>query len=375
VNEDKATRYQRRRRRAGVLSLLCQATLLAGLLILDGSHQLRRIAESLIVAARLPLFLQPAGTVALSAFGLGVLMEAMGWPFVFYRTYQLERRYRLTDEPVGAWFTGQVKSGALALLLWIVGAVSAYAAMLIWPQAWWVVAGVGVAVVFVAVTNLAAVVFLPLFCRVTPLHRQPLRARLEMLARRLGVPVVDIHEWRLGDRTRRANAVLLGVGPTRRVLLSDTLLAEYSDDEIEVIFAHELAHHVHGDIWTTVVYQGALAILSFWVAAQVLGRLTAAGFLREPADAAGLPALVLCVGSVAITLAPLANAMSRRVERRADRYALDATGNRGAFIATLRRLAAQNLAEERPSRLTELFFSSHPSFARRISTATQQDER
>jgi STE24 endopeptidase len=212
-------------------------------------------------------------------------------------------------------------------------------------------------------------VLLPLFYTFTPLDRPALTARLLALAERAGTPVLGVFEWRLSDRTRKANAALAGIGATRRILLSDTLLAEHSDEEIEVILAHELAHHVHRDIWSAVALEAALIAAGLFLADRLLSVFAGSFGLRGKADIAALPLLVLATGGVSLALLPLANAFSRSHERRADRYALDTTRNAGAFISAMRRLAAQNLAEERPSRLVETLFHSHPSTSARIAAA------
>ncbi|HWJ55869.1 MAG TPA: M48 family metalloprotease, partial [Vicinamibacterales bacterium] len=205
--------------------------------------------------------------------------------------------------------------------------------------------------------------------RFTPLDREGLRVRLLELSQRAGVPVLGAFEWGLGEKTSRANAALVGAGRTRRILVSDTLLKDYSDDEIEVILAHELAHHVHHDIWT------ALALEALLVGAALFGAHLAATAPaspfgpRDPADLGALPLMILAAGVVSLLLAPVSNSWSRHNERRADRYALTLTGRADAFVSAMRRLGAQNLAEERPSLLVLWFFHTHPTMDERIASA------
>src|SRR5213076_3335946 len=126
--------------------------------------------------------------------------------------------------------------------------------------------------VIIGLTNLAPVVLLPLFYPVKPLDRDALRTRLLALAHRAGARVLGAYEWGLGGKTKKANAALAGLGSTRRILVSDTMLADYSDEEIEVVLAHEIAHHVHGDIWKGLVFESALALIGFYAASVVLGQ-------------------------------------------------------------------------------------------------------
>ena len=228
------------------------------------------------------------------------------------------------------------------------------------PDYWWLLAAVCFTAILVGLAQLAPVVLLPLFYDFKPLERPALAARLVALAERAGARVLGVFEWRVSDRTRKANAALTGIGRTRRILLSDTLLAEHSDDEIEVILAHELAHHVYRDIWTGMVLEAGLILAGCYLADVALTAFARSFGLTGKPDVAALPLLLLAGGAVSIALLPFFNAFSRLHERRADRFALDLTGNVDAFISAMRRLAAQNLAEDRPSRLVEVLFYTHP---------------
>jgi STE24 endopeptidase len=189
------------------------------------------------------------------------------------------------------------------------------------------------------------------------------------LADRAGARVLGAYEWGLGDKTKKANAALAGLGTTRRILVSDTMLADYSDEEIEIVLAHELAHHVHGDIWKGIAFESALVLGGFFLAARALDRSVAWLGLEGAADPAGLPLLLLAAGGLSVVMVPAAYAMSRAFERSADQFALELTSNPGAFVSAMRRLAAQNLAEDRPSRVVQWLFYSHPPVAERIAAA------
>jgi STE24 endopeptidase len=181
--------------------------------------------------------------------------------------------------------------------------------------------------------------------------------------------VLGVYEWSLGDKSRTANAALVGLGPTRRILLSDTLLATYTPDEIEVIIAHELAHHVHGDIWKGVILEAAQTTVALLAAHAALVWWGPALGIPGVAAIAGMPLLCLVALGISIALAPLLLAQSRRHERRADRFALDLTLKADAFVSAMRRLGSQNLADEAPSRLVEWLFHSHPPLNDRIAAA------
>jgi STE24 endopeptidase len=149
------------------------------------------------------------------------------------------------------------------------------------------------------------------------------------------------------------------------------MLADYSEDEIEVVLAHELAHHVHGDIWKGLIFESGLILAGFFASAHVLRAWVGWMGLSGPGDVAGLPLLLLTAGAVSLVMVPAAHAMSRRYERNADQFALKLTRNPAAFISAMRRLAAQNLAEEHPSKLVEWLFYSHPPIRERVAAAQE----
>ena len=368
VNEDKATRYHRLRRRASVLGTLTQ-TLCLLLLLATGASALLRDA----VAARVGHGF--VSMVAIYTIVVALILDICGLPWAFYTGVTLERRYSLSTESKARWWINHLKAGAVALVFSITAALIVLSLARWSPQRWWMIAAVVFTVILVVLAQLAPVVLLPIFYEVTPLTRESLRDRLLSLAERAGAQVLGVFEWRLSERTRKANAALAGIGRTRRILVSDTLLADHTDDEIEVILAHELAHHVHHDIWTALAVEAVLVGLGFYLADRALIRFGSALDLNGKADVAGLPLLVLAGGAVSLLLLPIVNALSRAHERRADRFALELTRNPSAFIAAMKRLAAQNLAEERPSTIVRLLFSTHPPTSSRIEAAKQWSMR
>src|SRR5437867_1641484 len=189
------------------------------------------------------------------------------------------------------------------------------------------------------------------------------------LPRRFGVPAVGVWVADQSRKSRMANAPLVGLGRTRRIVLFDTLTARFTPEEIESVLAHELGHHLHGDARRGLAVQGALMLASFWLADALLRAGAPALGLAGPADPAGMPWLALVLLALSLVALPLGNGVSRRIERQADDFALAATGNPGAFIAAMERLAELNLAERRPSRWKEFVLYSHPALERRIARA------
>jgi STE24 endopeptidase len=367
ANEDKATRYHRLQRRASILGTVLTAAVLALVLFTGTSAAIRDLVSGWFGPS---FILTVIGYVVV----LGIVLELVGLPLAFYRGVTLERRYGLSTQTTARWWIDHLKAGAISLVFAAIAALIVLSLIRWDAERWWLSAAIVFSVILVLLAQLAPVLLMPLFYDITPLTKDALRDRLLALANKAGTHIAGVFEWRLSDRTKKANAALAGIGRTRRILLSDTLLAEHSDDEIEVILAHELAHHVYRDIWSAIVVETVLIALGCFAADRVLAMFAMSAGLEGKGDVAGVPLLVLAAGAVSLALMPVSNALSRAHERRADRYALKMTGNAPAFIAAMKRLAAQNLAEEEPSRLVQVLFHTHPPIAARIAAARAYTE-
>ncbi len=221
--------------------------------------------------------------------------------------------------------------------------------------------------------NLAPVLLFPLFFKFKPLENADLNERLQKLCERVKTRVRGVWEWKLGEKSSRANAALVGWGNTRRILLADTLLENYTPEEIQSILAHELGHHVHADIWRGLVLEATLTFASFYAVHRALLFATPRFGFQGMADFANLPVLMLVGAAVSLVALPIANAFSRHMERAADRFALRMTRDREAFVSSLEKLGLQNLAERKPNRWIEFVFYSHPPVEKRLALAREME--
>ena len=313
--------------------------------------------------------------LAVMVLVLGVGYRLLSLPLGWLGGFWLPRRYGLLHQSLARWTWDAAKAaligGALGLL-----AVEIVYGLMRWSPWWWLWSA-GVFLVGYALLALVAPVWLvPLFYRLTPLPDGPLKSRLLALAARVGVPVTGVWVVDQSRKSRTANAAVTGLGRTRRILLFDTLLDTFTPDEVEAVLAHELAHQLHGDIRRGLLVQGALTLVTFWVASWALRAGGAWLGLDGPADIAGLPLLGLVVLAVGLAALPVANGWSRHVEHSADRFALETLGEGAgpgpaAFIGAMERLATLNLAERDPHPVEEFFLYSHPPIGRRIAYARQ----
>ncbi|HEX4663658.1 MAG TPA: M48 family metallopeptidase, partial [Terriglobales bacterium] len=300
---------------------------------------------------------------------LTLISKALSLPLDVY-SFRLEHRFQLSNQSTKAWIIDEVKG-------WFVGLVIAtlLTELVYWIirsslQHWWLIAWAAFTALFVVFAQLAPVVLFPIFYKFVPLNDQELRNRLVKLSERAGTRVRGVYEWKLSEKSKKANAALTGLGNTRRIILADTLLQNYSHDEIEAVLAHELGHHVHGHIFKSILLQMAVTFAGFWAANEVLRYATYQAHMFDLlSDFANLPLLALVSAALSLILLPAMNAYSRYNERQADRYCWKSVPSVDPFITAMDKLSAQNLSEKSPSQLIEILFHSHPSVSRRIAAA------
>lgn len=367
MNEDKATKYHRLRRRAELLGTASAGVVLFGLVASGLSHRLRELAAA--ISQWVPDGINDIVMVAIVTIMVMLILAIVELPFAYYQGYLLEHRYGLSTQSRGHWFSDQGKGVLLGMVLGTIGASVVYEALRAWPDHWWWISALVFAIATIGLAQLAPVLLLPIFYKFKPLDRPGLVERLMKLAANARTNVNGVFEWVLSSHTKKANAALAGLGATRRILLSDTLLADYSEDEIEVILAHELAHHVHRDLWRGIAVHSLALFGGFFVVGLFMQAAADRLGLRGLSDPAGLPALMLAGGVWTFLLLPVVNAVSRAQERAADHYALTTTRNVDAFVTAMKRLSQQNLAEEYPSQLVRWLFYSHPPIRERIEAA------
>jgi STE24 endopeptidase len=292
-------------------------------------------------------------------------------PLDWYGGFRLEHRYGLSNQSLPAWLWDETKSLGLSLGLGVVALEGMYFLLRRLGDWWWL----GVAGFFilfgVVLSVLFPVVILPLFYKLEPLANESLVGKLTGLAQRAGARVLGVYRIGLSAKTKKANAALAGLGSTKRILLGDTLLANFTEDEIKVVLAHELAHYRHGDITKLLGWGAVTSVVGFWICDLGLRiGLTQFGFAART-DLGAFPLLALCLFLFGLVVMPVNHAFSRWRERLADRAALELTGNREGFIRAMRKLAEQNLADLEPHPAIEFFLHDHPSLARRIRWAEQ----
>jgi len=300
---------------------------------------------------------------------LMLISRFIGFPLDYYG-FRLEHRFHLSNQRTRSWLWDEVKGWLIGLLLATIVVELIYFLLRQDPQHWWLIAWAVFLGLFVLLAQLAPVVLFPIFYKFEPLDNEELKRRLVVLSERAGTRVRGVYRWHLSEKSKKANAALTGLGATRRIILADTLLENYSNDEIEAVLAHELGHHVHRHILKSIFVQAGITLFGFWLANYVLRyAVERRGMFETLSDFANLPLLILVSTMLSFLLMPALNAYSRFNERQADEYCFQSVASVEPFISSMNKLADQNLAERTPSRLVEWFFHSHPAIAKRVAAA------
>ena len=356
-----ASRYQRVKLTMSIISMALNVVIPLVFLLAGGSEAIRNLAEgwSSNSALIVVLFL----LVTCAGFQL------IEFPFEVYSGFIVEKQFGLSKVSIGRWLYDWFKGTLLQSVLLVVLLSGMYWLLRSQPELWWLWAAIGATILVIILMALVPVLLLPLFYKFQPIPEGELKERLFALADQIGTHVQGIYVWHLGDKTSKANAAVTGWGRTRRIIISDTLIESNSIEEIEVVMAHELGHHVRWDVWKMLAVSTALIFISFFVIDLALAAWIDSLGLRGIDDIAGLP-LVLIVGAgVSLVALPISNWLSRKAETAADLYALNLTGMRDEFISAMNKLGDQNLSQKNPNAIVEFLFHSHPSIQHRIDRA------
>jgi len=357
-----ARRYNRIRRWVSVADFLLGLGLMVVLLATGWTGTLRDVAyKATFQHYSLAVFLYVLILMSIGRI-LGLGLD--------YYSFRLEHRYQLSNLRLRAWVFDEIKGFLVGMVLAGIVVELLYFIMREAPQHWWLIAWASFLGLFVLLAQLAPVVLFPIFYKFAPLENEELKARLVRLGERAGTRVRGVYQWKLSEKSKKANAALTGLGSTRRIILADTLLANYSTDEIEAVLAHELGHHVHRHIFKSILVQAGITFVGFWAANWVLHyAMDRLHMFETLSDFANLPLLIVAITVLSFLALPLVNAYSRFNERQADRYAFCSIATVAPFISAMNKLAEQNLAERSPSQLVEWFFHSHPAISRRVAAA------
>jgi STE24 endopeptidase len=295
-------------------------------------------------------------------------------PLDFYEGYLLEHRFGLSRQGFRSWAVDVIKKSLLLLGVSLILVEAVYYFLSVFAGTWWLWAAGFWFFVSILLTKIFPKVILPLFYKYAPLENGALREKIFGLFSKYGISLRDVYVLDFSKKTVKANAMVAGLGATKQIFLSDTLVQSFSPQEIEVVLAHEVGHYLHRDTFKIVLSGVCSALVSFYGASVAMGALIHRfGFLAL-SDIAGLPLLLTILLATGLVLLPLQNSYARLLEKRADRFALDATRNPAAFLTLMQRLGQKNFSDFSPSKIVEIFLYDHPPLSARIKMAQEMTE-
>ncbi len=309
--------------------------------------------------------------VALYIFIFGGVFAIINLPLGYYSGFVLPHRFGQSNQSFKDWVIDQLKGLAIGAPLGLLLLELLYLTLRLTGDTWWLWAAGGLLLFNVILSNLAPILIMPLFNKYVPLgdEHKDLEERLLNLAKKANTKVKGVFKFDMSKRTKAANAALTGIGNTRRIILGDTLINEFTPDEIETVLAHELGHHVNKDIPFLITSGTLLTTLGLFIASLALDYAVTFFSFQSVSDIAAFPALSLILGAYGLLTQPLENALSRWRENMADDYALSSTQKGEAFASAFTRLANQNLSEIDPEKWVVFMFYSHPPLGERIEKA------
>lgn len=356
---NKSKKYNNIKLTVGISKTVISFVLLFLFVALDYSAKLTVLLSGYVSADYLLLIYFVVVTGAVS----GVLF----FPINFYTEFYLEHKYNLSNQTFFKWILEDLKGLLVFAVIGIPILLAFYYSLKTFGSNWWLPFAILLFIVSVLLARVVPILILPLFYKLTPVDDEELKRRITSLAKDAGVKVENVYRFDMSKNTKKANAAFTGIGKSKRILLGDTLLDNYTKDEIETVIAHELGHYKKKHISKNIIIGTVSSFLTLFLIAKLYEiSLTWFGFdLRT--NIAALPLLSLWAMLIALIQSPIGNLLSRKYEYEADRYAVDVTKKPDAFVSTLKKLTKQNLGDENPNPFVEWFFYSHPSINNRVN--------
>jgi STE24 endopeptidase len=356
--QKKAQKYSKKKDLFNIIRLSIVGVYLFLFYLSGVSEKLSAFALTLTMPVALIIY-----TVVLAAPLLIIL-----FPVTYFKDFIMEKRFRLSTRSFKSWFADEVKGLALGFILGYPVILFLFFLFNKLPGLWWVFGVIGLFLFQVCLTVLFPVVILPLFFKQKPVEDEELKNRIASLLKKTGLSIKGIYSFNLSSKTKKENAALTGLWKTRRVLLGDTLLANRTGEEIEVVLAHEIGHHLRKHFFKLSILSLATSFVLFFFIDLLMSQFT--GFPNQLSETLTLfPVMILLSGLISFPIQVGSGVCTRALEKNADLTSLTLTGNPDAFIKVMAGLANSNLAVAYPRRIKVILSYSHPPIGSRIDLA------
>ncbi|MCD4779865.1 MAG: M48 family metallopeptidase [Candidatus Omnitrophica bacterium] len=363
---DQSKRYHQLKNRLYFFSLFIDVLVLLFIFFSGYSQNIKLWAQRL---SGMPVIFNGLYLIVFS-----LLMSVVHFPMSVFSGFYWEHRFQLSNQSFTQWFWDDLKKTLLGLALVLVMIEFVYFFLAQFPDSWWLWAGAFWLFISFVIVKITPHFIIPLFYKYKNIEDEELRQRIFILFKNCQVSLNDIYAIDMSSKTKAANAFLCGMGRTRRVVLSDTLISNFSIDEIESVVAHELGHYKHHDILRLLAVNTVVIFSLFYMMYRLFDSAVPYFGLTGIDDISFFPVFILTFILVSFLITPALNAFSRLLERDADLYGLQNTTNKGSFVSMMNKLGEMNLAEKNPSPMVEMFFYDHPPVGKRIAFAQQYVE-
>ena len=295
-----------------------------------------------------------------------IIQSIISFPFSFYSGYCVEHKYSLSNQTFFRWMWEEIKSSLISIVLSVPLLLLMLYILKNYENNWWVWFGIIIFLFSVVIAKITPTFILPLFYKFKPINDEAIVERLNALCGKENISTKGIFSFNLSKETKKANAFFTGIGKSKSINLSDTLLEQFSIDEIETVFAHELGHNRHKHLWKGMIFNTVVLFLGLYIVSVIFSDLVAHFGYSSISDIAAFPLIFLLLSIYGFIFLPVTNLVSRHHEKEADCYAVKLTDNYTAFESTMLKLADLNLSDKEPNRFVEIFFYGHPSINNRI---------
>ena len=300
-------------------------------------------------------------------FMIGIFSSVLFMPINIYTGFYLEHKYNLSNQTFFKYFLENVKSMLVGLVIGIPILLLFFYVVNQFGDLWWLVFASAMFLISVVLSQIFPILIMPIFYKIIPLEDEELKTRITNLSKGAGIKVENVFSFDMSKNTKKANAAFTGLGKTKRIILGDTLLNDYSKDEIETVIAHELGHYKHKHIIKNLIFGTISSFLTFFIISIIYKNSLGWFDFERITQIAALPLLSLWAMIIGLIQSPIGNILSRKYEFEADRYAIESTLKPESFIRTLNKLTDQNLGDKEPHPFVEWFFYSHPSIKNRVN--------
>lgn len=301
---------------------------------------------------------------------VGLMESLINFPLNFYSGYILEHKYDLSNQTLLKYFTEKAKSFAVGVVIGVPVMLIFYYILLNYENYWWLILGIFMFFLSVIIGRIAPILIFPLFYKFKPIENESIKNRILGLCRKTKVDIKGIYVFDMSKNTKKANAAFTGLGKSKRIILGDTLIDRFSEDEIESVFAHEVGHYKRKHIFKLMFLSTILTFAGLYITSVLYeASLSYFGFIYVY-EISALSLMAIYLSLYGLITAPISNIFSRKYEWEADKFALDFSEDKNAFISAMEKLAEQNLADKEPNKIIEFLFHSHPSLQKRIEFAS-----